>query len=73
MPGRPWAAPGQRSMLMLERSMLMLGAGDVMVGAGGASGPTQDIHHQPPGTTIFIYCNYGLNHNDAASIVVKAS
>ncbi len=35
LPGRPWAVPGPRSMLMLERSMLMLAwAGDVMAGAG---------------------------------------
>ncbi len=40
---------------------------------GGAAGGAPDVRHQPPGTTIFIYCNYGLNHNNAASILVKAS
>ena len=40
---------------------------------GWAAGGSLDVCHQPPGTTIYIYCNYGLNHNDAASIVVKAS
>ncbi len=32
-----------------------------------------DVRHQPPGTAIFIYCNYGHNLNDAASIVIKVS
>ncbi len=49
----------------------MLWACNVMAGAGGAAGPALDVRHQPPGTTIYIYCNYGLNHNDAASIVVR--
>ena len=40
---------------------------------GWASGGALDVRHQPPGTTTYIYCNYGHNHNDAASIVVKAS
>jgi hypothetical protein len=44
-----------------------------MAGARGAAGPAQDVHHQPPGTTIMIYCNYGLDHMDAASKVVKAA
>ena len=47
--------------------------GDVMAGAGGAAGPAPDVCHQTPVTTINIYCNYGINHYDAAGIVVKAS
>ncbi len=48
-------------------------AGDVMVGAGAAAGAVQDVCHQPPGTTIIIYCNscYYLKH--AAGLAVKAA
>ena len=54
VPGRPWAAPGQRSMLMLERSMLMPGAGDVMVGAGGGWSHTGHTSPTSRYNTIYI-------------------
>ena len=47
--------------------------GDVMAGAGGAAGHAQDVRHQPPGRTVYIYficVPYNIN---AASKVVKAA
>ena len=43
--------------------------GDVMAVAC----PAQDVRHQPPGTPLDRYYNYGLDNNDAASTVVKAA
>ncbi len=48
-------------------------AGDVMAGAGGAAGPAQDVRHQPPGTTLIIYCNYCYDLKHAAGLAVKAA
>jgi hypothetical protein len=48
-------------------------AGDVMEGAGGEAGPAQDVCHQPPGTTIIIYCNYCGNYKRAAGLVDKTA
>jgi hypothetical protein len=47
--------------------------GDVMVGAGGAAGHAQDVRHQPPGSTKYIYHNYELHSTNAASSMVKAA
>jgi hypothetical protein len=37
------------------------------------AGPSPDVHHQPPATTINIYYNYVHNSNNAASTVVMAA
>ena len=46
--------------------------GDVMAGAGGAAGPAQDVRHQPPGKTVYIYYNCASIIINAARTVVKA-
>ncbi len=46
--------------------------GEIMVEAGAAAGPAQDVRHQHRGTKVSIHYNYGINHNDAACIVVTA-
>ncbi len=48
-------------------------ASDVMAGAGVAAGPAPDVRHQPPGKTIYIYCNYSFYYIIAGSAVVKAT
>jgi hypothetical protein len=48
-------------------------ASDVMAGAGGAAGPAPDERHQPPGKTIYIYCNYSYYYIISGSSVVKAT
>jgi hypothetical protein len=45
-------------------------AGDVMAEAGSADGSAPDIHHQPPGNSIYIYCNYSYYYIIAGSAVV---
>ena len=45
--------------------------GDVMAGVGGAAGPAPDVRHQPTGTPLDIYYNYGIHNNAAASTVVN--
>ena len=41
-----------------------------MAGAGGVAGPVPDVRHQPTGSALDIYCNYGNHNTDAASTVV---
>ena len=69
----PTRRPASPRASALKRSMSMLGPATSWRGAGGAAGPAQDVRHQPPGTTINIYCNYCHNHNLAAGLVVKAA
>ncbi len=44
-----------------------------MEGARGGAGPAPDVRHQPTGTPLDVYYNYGIHNNDAASTVVKAA
>ncbi len=63
-----------RSLPWRDPSWCCCSAGDVMVGAGGDAGPAPDVLcHQPPGKTIYVYCNYCLCYNQAGSWVVKAA
>ena len=43
-----------------------------MAGAGGAASSAQDVRHQPPGSTEYIYHNYELHSTNAASSMFKA-
>jgi hypothetical protein len=45
--------------------------GNVMAGAGWAAGPAQIVCHQPPGTTIIIYCNYCGDYKHTAGSEIK--
>ncbi len=47
--------------------------GDVMAGAGGAADSAQDVRHQTPGRTVYIYYNCESNSINAASTLGKVS